>query len=150
MGETFQIFDAAAEEAWVEEQRTKAAEYLAKQGVQHGEIGEWPAWHVQPWIAILAIESGVSPGRMGWWVITGDCPTDYVSFNDAAHPREAVQLFGRRWKEASEYMLRGEPHPSITIGDRSRWPELGALLRARARSLADAAEEDSIWEGDEE
>ena len=143
--ETDDTFDAAAEEAWVAEQRNKVADYLQREGVQHGEIGEWPAWHLQPHLAVLAIESRVAPGRMGWWAISGDCPTDYVSFHDADHPREAMRHFARQWAEVSSYMLRGEPHPETTIGTPDQWPELGDLLRRRSQILQQWADDDSIW-----
>lgn len=55
MTDTNQTFDAAAEEAWVAEQRSTVADYLRREGVKHGAIGEWPAWYVQPYLAILAI-----------------------------------------------------------------------------------------------
>ncbi len=114
--------------------------------MQHGAIGEWPAWHLPPFLAILAIESLVSPGRMGWWAISGDCPTDYLSFADAEHPREVLRHFARQWAELSSFMLRGEPHPETTIGTPDQWPELGDLLKRRAELLHDYATDDSIWE----
>ena len=138
--------DAAAEEAWVAEQRSTVADYLRREGVQHGAIGEWPAWHLHPYLAILAIESFVAPGRMGWWAISGDCPTDYLSFADADHPREAMRQFARQWAELSSFMLRGEPHSETTIGTPDQWPELGDLLQRRAELLRSYAANDSIWE----
>lgn len=146
MMESNDPFDAAAEEAWVAEQRQTIADYLRSEGVQHGKIGEWPAWHVQPYLAIFAIESFVAPGRMGWWAICGDCPTDYLSFADANHPSEAMRQFGTQWKEQSTLMLRGEAHSKISIGKPDQWPELGHLLQRRAELLLSCADDDSIWE----
>ena len=139
-------YDQAAEETWVAEQRTKVANYLRDHGLQHGKIGEWPAWHMQPYLAILAIESSMAPGRMGWWTISGDCPTDYVTFSDATdHPKEALRHFARQWAEISSYMLRDEPHPGITIGTPDLWPELGELLQRRSKLLFQFADDVSIW-----
>jgi len=145
MMETDDTFDTAAEEAWVEEQRSTVADYLRHEGVQHGAIGEWPTWHLQPYLAILAIESFVAPSRMGWWAISGDVPTDYLSFSDADHPREVMRHFARQWAEVSSFMLRGEPHPETTIGTPDKWPELGDLLQRRAELLRSYAANDSIW-----
>lgn len=138
-------FDEASQEAWVAEQRRTVTDYLGREGVKHGEVGEWPAWHLHPFLAILAIESFAAPGRMGWWTISGDCPTDYLSFADADHPREAMRHFAQHWAEVSSYMLRGEPHPHTTIGTPDRWPELGDLLRRRAELLLQFANDDSTW-----
>ena len=68
-----------AEERWCEEQRALIADYLRSQGIQHGQIAEWPAWHVAPYVAIWAVESIARPEWIGWWVVTGDLPTDYIS-----------------------------------------------------------------------
>jgi hypothetical protein len=82
---------------------------------------------------------------MGWWAISGDVPTDYVSFNDADHPREAMRHFARQWAEVSSFMLRGERHPESTIGTPDQWPELGNLLQRRAFLLQRFADDDTIW-----
>lgn len=145
MTDADQTFDPAAEKAWVAAQRSAVADYLKREGVQHGQIGEWPAWHVQPYLSVLAIESFVAPGRMGWWAISGDIPTDYVNFSDAQHPREVMRYFARQWAEVSSFMLRGEPHPETTIGAPAEWPELGDLLQRRAELLRRFADDDSIW-----
>lgn len=140
-------FDEASEEAWVTEQRSNVADYLRREGVEHGEIGEWPAWHVQPCLAIFAVESLLFPRRMGWWVISGDCPTDCVTFSDTTdHPREAMRYFARQWADVAAHMLRGEPHPGMTIGTPDQWPELGDLLQRRSELLYQFADDDSIWD----
>jgi len=63
--------DPAVEKRWCAERRAAVADYLKKQGVDHGEIGEWPAWHFAPYVSIWAIESKKRPSRLGWWVICG-------------------------------------------------------------------------------
>ena len=143
---TDNIVDTVAEHAWVSEQRNTVASYLQRQGVQHGKIGEWPAWHLQPYLAVLAIESFAAPGHMGWWAISGDVPTDYVSFQDAGHPPEAMHYFAHRWAEIASCMLRGEPYSDTTIGTPDQWPVLGDLLQRRAILLEQFADDDSIWD----
>lgn len=129
-------------------QRGVVLTYLQAQRVQHGQVGEWPAWHLDPYIAIWAIESSASPGRVGWWVISGDLPTDYVSSRDARHPREVMRHFARQWKEVSSYMLRGEVHPETKIGPPDQWPVLGDLLHRRAQLLEKFAADESLWTED--
>ena len=133
------------EEQWCAEQRSAVAAYLKEQKVDHGEIGEWPAWHLAPYVGIWAIESKATPGWVGWWVISGDLPTDYISADTVRHPREALQAFASTWAEVAGCMLRGEPHPSINIGTPDQWPALGELLKRRAELLAQFAEDDAGW-----
>ncbi len=135
---------------WVNERRNALLEYLRGEGVTHGEVGDWPAWHVCPYVAIFAIGSVAAPGRVGWWAITGDLPTDYVSSRDAKHPREVLSHFARQWAELASYMLRGEPHPETIMGTPDDWPELGPLLESRSQILQRWAEDDAIWNETEE
>jgi hypothetical protein len=138
--------DPAVEEHWCNERRAEVAAYLKREAVTHGRIGEWPAWHIAPYVSIWAIESAKRPEWVGWWVICGDLPTDYVSAETIKHPREAMRSISVRWLEVSGYMERGEKHPSINIGSSESWPQLGPLLKSRAQILAKWVGDDNVWE----
>jgi len=137
--------DPVVEEKWCAERRKQVEEYLSRENVKHGEIGEWPAWHVTPYVSIWAIESGARKDFLGWWVICGDLPTDYVSATELKNPRDAFSAIVNRWSDLAEFMIRGEEHPTIRIAERSLWPELGPLLKSRAKTLAEWANDDSLW-----
>ena len=62
------------EEEWVAQERAKAIAYLSSQKCEHAGVGEWPAFHIDPYIALWAVQSPSSPGRIGWWAISGDLP----------------------------------------------------------------------------
>jgi hypothetical protein len=144
--ETPDYDDAAVEEAWCDERRREVGEYLRTQGVEHGQIGEWPAWHVAPYVSIWAIESKAQPGYLGWWVICGDLPTDYISAAQIKNPRGAMREFSRLWTEAAKCMCKGVAHPTVKIGKPGDWAELGPLLESRSRTLATWADDGSMWE----
>jgi hypothetical protein len=139
--------DPDVEDAWCEERRAEVAAYLKEQRIQHRGIGEWPAWHVAPYVSVWAIESVTEPGWVGCWVICGDLPTDHLGRSEANDPREAVQAFATRWREAASFMERGEAHPHMTIG---RTPQerrsLAAMLASRAKLLARWGDDDEVWE----
>jgi hypothetical protein len=59
--------DPEAERLWCDHQRHQVTEYLRTQGVAHGRVGDWPAWHVAPYVSIWAIESLIRPEWIGWW-----------------------------------------------------------------------------------
>jgi hypothetical protein len=134
------------EDVWIGSQRRIVEEYLQRERVDHLGVGEYPAFHVYPYVAVWAVQSKRAPGGVGWWAISGDLPTDYVSRGKTAHPREALRAFARHWRELSNYMLRGEEHPDVRIGTPDQWPKLGKLLRGRARVLQLCADDDEIWE----
>ena len=140
--------DPAVEERWCSERRSQVADYLSGQGVNHGRIGEWPAWHVAPYVSIWAIESMRSPGSVGWWVISGDLPTDYVSADTIKHPREAIRAISARWLEVAGTMRRGGEHPEVTIGGPADRGELASLLETRATALAEYCDDDGVWDSE--
>lgn len=133
------------EDTWVASQRKVVQEYLEREQVDHLGVGEYPAFHVYPYVAVWAVQSKKSPGWVGWWAISGDLPTDYVSRGTITHPREALRAFAHQWHELSSYMLRGEAHPDVKIGTPDQWPELGDLLWRRAKILQTYADDDEIW-----
>ena len=132
--------DPAVEEAWCEEQRARVAAYLQREGMDHGRIAEWPDLHVAPFVSVWAVESKARPEWVGWWVICGDLPTDYISSADIKCPQDAVRALAEQWLELAGYMERGEPHPDTRLGRPEDWPTLAPLLRGRAELLLS-------WEG---
>ena len=115
-------------------------------GSTMGRGGEWPVWHIAPHVSIWAVESATAAESLGWWVICGDLPTDYVSVDQAADPREALRAFAVLWSEVAAYMLRGETHPTIEIGSPSTWPKLAPLLKKRAELLTSSADDETSWQ----
>lgn len=73
---------------WRAAQREVAREYLARQGVRHGPLAARPAFEVAPYVVLWAVESLKAPVQVGWWVVTGDLPTDYLSSRDGREARE--------------------------------------------------------------
>ena len=96
-----------AEVAWCANERTRVIEYLKQAHLAHGAVGEWPAWHVWPHVALWAIESAARPGWVGWWVISGDLPTDYATCGPERHPREGVRDIAQRWHTAAAQWEQG-------------------------------------------
>lgn len=59
------------EDTWIETERQNAEDYLRRQRIEHLGVGEFPAFHVHPYLALWAVQSKNSPGEIGWWAITG-------------------------------------------------------------------------------
>ena len=137
-----------SEEEWCAGQRAVVAEYLSGQGAAHGEIGEWPAWHVQPYVAIWAIESLRSPGSVGWWAISGDVPTDYASSWAGSNPRDVLRVFAERWAEAAAQMSAGAMPEGLALGTPSDWPRLAPLLASRAALFSKWVADATLWDSD--
>ncbi|OAI53308.1 hypothetical protein AYO47_05065 [Planctomyces sp. SCGC AG-212-M04] len=141
--------DPDIEDRWCLEQQRKVAAYLEAQKVNHGRIGEWPAWHLPPYLSLWAVESMAMAEWIGWWVICGDVPTDYISAADVEapqHPRKAIGVFARNWLAAVEAWKEGRELDHWRLAGPHPKEELGPLLEVRAQLLRDFANEDSFWD----
>jgi hypothetical protein len=141
--------DPAVEERWCNEQRVNVANYLASQKVKHGHIGDWPAWHIAPYVSIWAIESLARPEWIGWWVICGDLPTDYISSADVKppqHPRKAIRVIAERWLKQVKAWKEGRDYKGIRIPGPHSHKKLAPLLERRAKLLIEWADNESLWE----
>jgi len=131
---------------WCVERRAEVVAYLEREGVEHGRVGDWPAWHLSPYVSIWAIESVAHAGSVGWWAICGDLPTDYISARTIKHPRDAMRALAERWVDVASYLGRGEAHPSIQLGSSESRSQLAPLLLSRAKLLIEWANDNAVWE----
>jgi hypothetical protein len=137
--------DPKIEAKWITEQRENVLRYLECQEVRHRGVAPRPDWFVAPYVSIWRVESMKKPGTVGWWAVSGDLPTDYLSGHDARDARTALAAFAKQWREASACMLRGEEHPDVRIGCPENRRQLGDLLRRRSKVFQDWANDDTMW-----
>jgi hypothetical protein len=114
-------------------------------GVDHLGVGEGPAFHVHPCLALWAVQSKKALGSVGWWAISGDLPTDYISSSEGRCPQEALRAIAAHWVRASEAMSNGEKYADYSIGAPEQWPELADLLKRRALIILGFADEETLW-----
>ena len=138
--------ESAEEEAWCASERDRVVAYLAAGGLNHGEVGEWPAWHVWPHVAVWAVESVSDPGWVGWWAISGDLPTDYTTCGPERHPREGVRDIAQRWRASVSHVETDKPASGWRIGSPEDQEALAPLLASRADLLLAWVADDSLWE----
>jgi hypothetical protein len=70
---------------------------------------------------------------VGWWAISGDVPTDYMTATrELRNVADVLAAFGTRWAQAAGAMSRGQ---YAGIGRREDMFELVPLLRTRAELL---------------
>lgn len=135
-----------AEELWCTEQRQVVTDYLNREGLTSAHVGQWPAWHVAPSIAVWAIESQSRPGWVGWWALSGDLPTDYTTCLAERTPRQALRDIGQKWSDAAKLWASGKRCESFSLGSSEQECELAPMLAARATTLLDWASDDDLWE----
>jgi len=126
---------------WVAAQRQIVIDYLVGQRVQHGGVSLEPRWFLSPYLAVWAIRSRANPDRVGWWAISGDVPTDYITCLHEQDSGDVLTEFARVWKAAATKMATGEHLENCIIGggDPARAKELAPLLLKRAEMLEEIA-----------
>lgn len=129
------------EERWCAEQREKVVAYLRNEKVDFHDVGEWPAWHLAPYVSIWAVSVRARPEWLGWWAICGDLPTDYCTAAEPVHPRTAAKHFSNSWLASVNGCKPGDE----TIGETGLPIELEPLMRSRAEALAVWAADESLW-----
>jgi hypothetical protein len=136
----------AEDEDWCNRERDRVIAYLRNEGLNHGKVGNWPAWHVAPYLAVWAIESLKNPGWVGWWAISGDLPTDYTTCGPERHPREGIRDIATRWKHAAECWARNGSVDRFRIGAAEDMATIAPPLAVRAELLLSFASDDALWE----
>lgn len=121
--------------AWVATQRQWVIDYLGREHVDHGGVSLEPRWFLSPYVAIWAIRSKRNPDYVGWWAISGDLPTDYMTCTNEQDEADVLLAFSREWKAAAAEMFKGRHPPGTQIGPPGKEKELAPLLLKRAELL---------------
>jgi hypothetical protein len=127
--------DDPADAAWVARQREIVTDYLASHRCEHSGVSLEPRWFVSPYAAVWAVRSKANPDRVGWWAISGDFPTDYMTAAGQRSTGDVLIAFADQWQAAAERMDHGEHLDGYVVGHPSQAKELAPLLRARAKLL---------------
>lgn len=141
--------EPTAEDTWCAERSADVVACLQRQRIEHGRIGEWPAWFVMPYASIWAVESPHRPEWIAWWVICGDLPSDVLAAHDLATPRDALRAFGKRWLLQGESLDRGDVPPAWAHEPHDALPKLAALLKRRGVALQVWADDAAAWPAEE-
>jgi hypothetical protein len=131
--------DDPIEATWAAEQRTRVLEYLASQRIEHAGVSLEPRWSLSPYVAVWAVRSKAQPDRIGWWAISGDLPTDYITRTNERNDADVLLSFSRQWKTLTTQMAAGIRQPQYTIGPAGSEKEFAPLLLTRAELLEEFA-----------
>lgn len=134
--------DDPEDAAWLAEQRQTVIDYLASQRCEHYGVSLEPRWFLSPYVAVWAVRSKTNPDTVGWWAVSGDLPTDYLSAdNHLRSSGDVLCAFANKWRAAAEQMKDGKYLNGYTVGDPSRAKELAPLLKSRADLLQEFGED---------
>ena len=134
------------EDRWCAEQRWVITAYMASAGLEAPRVGDAPAWHVAPVLAVWAVESPEHPGAVVWWAVSGDIPCDFTPCEGDRTPRQGLRDISQRWHDAAACWARGESVEGWGFGTPEREREMAPLLAARAALFLEWANTASLWE----
>jgi hypothetical protein len=102
-----------ADAEWLAAERARVTSYLASQGVDHRGVSAAPRCFLSPYVAVWAVRSKRKPDRVGWWAISGDLPTDYITSTTERDDADVLRAFARQWKAAAAEWRRALSCPTI-------------------------------------
>ena len=127
--------ESDSDDQWITTQCALVSQYLAKESLTHNGVTAEPEWCVIPYVALWTVGSIRAPGSVGWWAVSGDVPTDYISAAGHADGRSALRAIIARWKLSADDMAHGRVNVDYSIGLPEDWPSLAPLLESRAAML---------------
>ena len=132
---------------WLEEQQAKVIRYLRVQRIRHGGVATSPAWFLAPYVSVWAVSQRQSEAT-GWWVVTGDLPTDYLDARRLPNARRALAALVRRWRNLALAMERNEDHPEYSVRGVRDNAGAGERMRHTAIVLQEMIDDDELWTTD--
>jgi hypothetical protein len=136
--------DPTIEAAWLGERRKEIRNYLANEGMLHGDVAQAPSWFAAPYVSIWKVLAGEG-ARLWLWAVAGDLPCDFIASDYAVDAREAMRTFAARWLAMADSMASGQVTDLGTIGAQKDWPVLAPLLRSRAALMRTWADDHGMW-----
>ena len=132
-------------EEWLSEQLVHIIGYFLNEGIDPPTDLE-VEFSLPP---VLAIWGEASPdNRKRLWVISGDCPIDYIVSDLPLTPRQVLMQFARQWQELADTMksdLPNLPERTDNGDDALSQSDLGDLLQQRAALLESWSQKDDFW-----
>ncbi len=137
---------------WILKQRTSVIGYVNRNIEKHGEIGEVPAFYIPPIISIWAIESTRSPGMVGFWVFSGNLPSDVIPRNwkdNSDNPRKALVRMNNIWKSYVGYLEKGQNPPGVNLGSSDQQcVQMASILSEKIDLFSEMINDEDIWDTD--
>ena len=131
--------------AWAQDRLAKAVDEITKSGIfDSATVEARPEWTLPNSIVIGRVrESG--RGNREFWVIAGELPTDCISAELCATPREAARHFALKWQLGAEHLRDPELRKAQGLNQERDWEPASDELASVAESLYEVVEADKVW-----
>ncbi len=131
------------EKKWLQQEHGKVQQYASRKTLDLTRIIQKDSAVLPPLVAIWFIES--RSYAKGFWVITGDLPTDHIVGDNAKSARDAIKYFAYRWQLKSENILVKLGSESSDAGSNNTEKQFAEILISKADGLYQLADRDDLW-----
>jgi hypothetical protein len=121
---------------WVREQFQRANKHLAENGVLFDSVVTEASRYLAPFVAVWKIKS---IENKYYWVISGDVPCDFMSFEHEKTAREAIRRFSMIWQMKAESILQSGTSDPVQH-------DFAKLLIAKAENLYQIQADEKVWQ----
>ncbi len=127
---------------WMLHEHGKVLQYVSNNSLDFSKIIQKESAVLPPLVAIWLIESKTY--SQGFWVISGDLPTDHIVGGNAKNAREAVKHFALRWQLKAENILNELGLEQNSSEDETNI-EFANILISKAEELYLLADSEKFW-----
>lgn len=130
---------------WMLQEHGKVLQYVSTNSLDFSKIIQKESAVLAPFVAIWLIESKTY--SQGFWVISGDLPTDHIVGGNAKNAREAIKHFALRWQLKADNILNelGLEYDSKQASENDTNKEFANILISKAEELYQLADKEKFW-----
>ena len=131
------------EKKWLQQEHGKVQQYASQNSLDLIRIVQKDSAVLPPLVAIWFIES--KRHLNGFWVITGDLPSDHIVGDNAQSARDAIKYFALRWHLKAENILIELEQESSEVESNKTKKQFAEILISKADGLYQFADRDDLW-----
>ena len=134
------------EKEWTRQEHGKVLEYASRNTLDLSRINQNDSVILPPLIAVWSIES--KSHSKGFWIITGDLPSDHIVGENAQNARDAIKHFSLRWQLKAENILIELEQNHTEEDSNNTKRQFAEILISKADGLYKCSERDDLWKNE--
>ena len=129
---------------WAQSEYVKISKFCSSKGYKVTSINQKKCRYMPPMVAVWYVKTDDS--LVDLWVISGDFPTDMTIAKVAKDAREVLRHFSLAWQLQAAKLEDSMAEGKIALNDKETQTKFVKELIARAESLYEFHNNDTLWE----
>ena len=131
---------------WIRQTVDAAVEEIMAKGlVEDGMVEARAGWVLSHRYVIGEVREARNHESL-YWFITGEVPTDIIAAGVAATPREAARQFSMKWQLFASQLQDPASRKALGFSGDQDWAARSAAIIARAETLYEIVENNTLWQ----